>query len=133
MHQPENSGNYKNYHEQLDKILNEQYFTVDLSSMKDLNDMLKEMLFGPNVDDTLYKQLNNFTDAIFATYGSDIPLPATNGVIHVGKNSYGEAIYKPNHFVVNELKTEYFNHIRQHGAWLLSQPEYYRGLQIILN
>lgn len=133
MHQPENSGNYQHSYEELEKLLNSHYFTIDLYSMKELNNVLKEMLFGTQADEKLYKELNKFTDSIFATYGT-ASLSAYSGVsINIGKNIYGETIYKPSHFISNKLKTDYFNHIRQHGAWTLSQPEYYDGLQTILN
>lgn len=132
MHQPEDSGlPPKKTDEELQDLLNSQYFSVDLNSMKDLNNTIKDMLFGPQIDDTLYKQINAFTDAIFASWGGGEV--DGGGIIFVGKNSFGESVYKPSHFVVDELKTEYLNHIRQHSAHTLSQPNYYNNLFEILN
>ena len=131
MHQP-NDDEQKKEDEKLNDALKKHYFSFDIGNWGDLSDLLKEMLYGPQLDHKLYQQLNSFTDAIFATWG-DIPEASTTKSIFIGKNSYGEPIYKTNHFISNRLQTEYLNHIRQHAAWTLSQPEYYNELQVILN
>ena len=132
MHQPNDDEKKKQEDEKLNDALKKHYFSFDIGNWGDLSDLLKEMLYGPQLDDTLYKQLNNFTDAIFASFG-EIPLESTTKSIFVGKNSYGQPIYKTKHFVVDEISKQYFNHIREHAAHVLSQPDYYQGLHEILN
>lgn len=132
MHQPEENNEEEN--KKLNEILKKHYFTFDVNGLGDLNGLIHEMLYGPQLDDTLFKELNKFTDAIFAGWGlNDIPEASTTSMAFIGKNKYGESVFKPKHFVVNELTTEYFNHVRQHAVHTLSQPEYYRGLHEILN
>lgn len=118
MHQPEEEENK-------DKKL---YFTFNLDDMSVLNKVLKDMLYGPQLDDTLYMQINSFTNAIFATFGTD---EYTN--VFLGQNSYGQTVYKNSNFVVDKFKTDYMNHIKQNAAWVLSQPSYYNSLFEILN
>lgn len=132
MHQPnDDDQEQKKEDKKLSDALKKHYFTFDIGS-GDLDDLLKEMLYGPQIDDILYKQLNNFTDAIFATWG-DVPLGSTTKSIFIGKNSYGEPVFKEKHFIVDRLYTEYLNHIRSHAAYFLQHPDYYRQLHEILN
>lgn len=116
--------------EKLDEILKKHYFSIDLSNTSGINNFIKDMLYGPQIDDTLYQQLNNFTDAIFASFGNNY---AKDSVIFIGNNSYGEPVFKQKHFIVDELYTEYLNHIRAQPAHTLQQPDYYKNLHEILN
>ena len=130
MHQPEDHNEEED--KKLNDALKKHYFSFDAGF--NFNELIHEMLYGPQLDDTLFKELNKFTDAIFAGWGlNDIPEASTTSMAFIGKNKYGESVFKPKHFVVNELTTEYFNHVRQHAVHTLSQPEYYRGLHEILN
>lgn len=131
MHQS-NDDEQKKEDKKLNDALKKHYFTFDIGNWGELSDLMKEMLYGPQIDDTLYKQLNNFTEAIFAQWGS-IPEKSTTNSIFIGKNTYGEGVFKPKHFVVDKLNNEYLNHIRQHAAHTLRQPEYYENLYEILN
>jgi len=131
MHQP-NDDQQKKEDKKLNDALKKHYFSFDIGNWGDLSDLLKEMLYGPQLDDKLYQQLNNFTDAIFATWG-DIPETSTTKSIFIGKNSYGEPIYKTKHFVVNKIYIEYLNHIRSYPAYFLTQPKHYKSLFEILN
>lgn len=131
MHQP-NDDEQQKEDKKLNDALKKHYFSFDIGNLGDLSDLLKEMLYGPQIDDTLYKQLNNFTDAIFATWG-DIPLESTTKSLFIGKNTYGEPIYKSKHFVVDRIYLEYLNHIRSYPAYFLMQPKHYKSLFEILN
>lgn len=134
MHQPEDNDEQKKKDKKLnDAALKKHYFTFDIGSWGYLSELLKEMLYGPQTDDTLYKQLNNFTDAVYASWGYDVPLPSKDGVIFIGKNSYGEPVYKSKHFVVDKINQQYLNHIRSHSGYFLTQPTYYKNLHEILN
>jgi len=135
MHQPEDEENKKKIDKEIEDIINGLNFSMDLSyydEIKKLNKTIKDMLYGPQLDDTLFKQVNNFTDAIFATWGGQSNIPDDN-VIFIGKNIYGEQVFKSKYFVVDELRNEYLNHIRQHAAHTLQQPEYYNSMFEILN
>ena len=136
MHQPEDEDKKKKKitDKEIEDIINGLNFSMDLSyydEIKKLNKTIKDMLYGPQLDDTLFKQVNNFTDAIFATWGQN-SIPNDN-VIFIGKNIYGEQVFKSKYFVVDKLKNEYLNHIRQHAAHTLQQPEYYKSMFEILN
>jgi len=134
MHQPEDEENKKKIDKEIEDIINGLNFSMDLSyydEIKKLNKTIKDMLYGPQLDDTLFKQVNNFTDAIFAAWGQN-SIPNDN-VIFIGKNIYGEQVFKSKYFVVDELRNEYLNHIRQHAAHTLQQPEYYKSMFEILN
>ena len=122
----------KDEDDKLKDILKKNYFSFDINSMSNMDQSLKDMLFGPDMDETLFKQLNNFADSVFANWGEN-PLPSTDAIIFIGKNSYNEAVFKPKHFVVDELYVEYLNHIRSHAAHTLQQPEYYKNFHEILN
>lgn len=128
MHQPEDEEEKK----KIEEILKKQNFSIDINNMQGLNDMIKDMLYGPQTDDTLYKELNKLTDAIFAAWGEN-PLPSTDSIIFIGKNIYGEQVFKQKHFIVDGLYISYLNHIRSHAAHTLQQPEYYKNLHEILN
>lgn len=124
MHQPEDNKN--------EDELKKHYFSINLDNMSGLNKILKEMLYGPQIDDSLFIQINSFTDAIFATFGeNDDEKLQTN--VFFGQNSYGQPIYKNKTFVVDKFHTDYVNHLKQHAAWVLSQPSYYKSLFEILN
>lgn len=137
MNQPEDEDKKKKKikDKEIEDIINGLNFSMDLSyydEIKKLNKTIKDMLYGPQLDDTLFKQINNFTDSIFATWGGQSNIPDDN-VIFIGKNIYGEQVFKSKYFVVDKLKNEYLNHIRQHATHTLQQPDYYKCMFEILN
>ena len=59
----------KDEDDKLEDILKKNYFSFDINSMTNMDQSLKDMLFGPDMDETLFKQLNNFADSVFASWG----------------------------------------------------------------
>tara|TARA_R100000278_G_C5472874_1_gene165136 strand:- start:1777 stop:2178 length:402 start_codon:yes stop_codon:yes gene_type:complete len=53
--------------------------------------------------------------------------------MYLGSNHYDEAIWKAKYFICDKINDSYKNHIAQHAAHYLKQPEYYKGLHTILN
>ena len=53
--------------------------------------------------------------------------------MYLGSNHYEEAIWKAEYFICDKINESYKNHISQHAAYYLKQPEYYKGLHTILN
>lgn len=129
MSQPSENNDNEKENEKLNDVPKKNYFSFDVNHIKGIDKLIDEMLYGSQFDDTLHKELDKLTNSIFAMWGKEYD----SNVFYVGQNKYGEPIYKTQHFVVDHLKEEYFNHIKSHAAHFVSLPYYYKGNHQILN
>lgn len=114
------------------KFNKKHFFKIDVDGFSDLNKMLKDMLFGSYGDADYSDYINSFSSYIYDMYNQPTDLH-NYGVIFIGKNSYNEQVFKPDHFVEDKLHQSYLNHIRANAVYFLQEPKYYNGLYEILN
>lgn len=112
---------------------NKFYFKFDMDSSP-LSEWVDKMM-----EDILnqyeYKPLNIFGFP-FVSFPVNSFFPNTGDVknhLYLGKNYYDESVFKKYHFVKDDLKNSYINHIRTHSVHFLQQPSYYKSMFDILN
>jgi len=95
----------------------------------------------------LYDALNDIVESsenVWYAYGFPKGFVPMNGYfsnteggqyppLYLGNNHYDEAIYKKLYAISDNINILYKNHIQQHSAHFLQQPNHYFGLYDILN
>lgn len=122
--------------EDKDKDINKHYFHIDVSSLYSF-DSFSEWI-KTLIDHTKYDVQNIVGFPVFSLPVTDLnPIYGGNTIksipLYLGNNQYNESIYKAKHFIADNLKIEYLNHLKSHAIHFVQQPNYYKGLFDILN